>query len=1774
MIDELPDQIAESLLSDLHLKFKAVPQPTRRQLLDFGYLEYDEESGQDKKLKPDPDAREWAKELGFDVSYELPLHEENDTESKHHDDSIQVLMYAPEMESHLRSIRTKSQTAIEESGASILYLAFGFLEWTENEASEKSRLAPLYTIPVQLNRGQLDEASGTYLYTLNYTGEDIFPNISLREKLAEDFAIALPDLSERELPESYLYRVEKLIKSKKPDWAIRRYGNLSLLNFSKMLMYLDLDPKRWPKDEGNIVNHPVVKRIFESSETTDTSGFGATREYNIDDIKDIHTLFPVIDDADSSQHSALIDAVNGKNLVIEGPPGTGKSQTITNLIAAAMLNGKKVLFVAEKMAALEVVKSRLDRAGLGDFCLELHSHKSQKRKVLDDIDARITKQSRLENYENIDVDIDLYEEKKTQLNQYAYEINGLWSNTGLTIHEIFSGASRYRQYLDIHPENIHIPGLSGDSFTELTRRKFIGQVEEFQRVYKLMEDQLGKDLPITAHPWSGVENTEIQIFDAATIAHALSEWQSSLSDLHDQIITTSVLLGCAPEEINTLEECQLLADDMRRLPRMTGQELFYALPLLDSSSLIAVEECLSRHCKIQDFYSGLSALLDNKKLSEFSVTSTLPDLPDLRRLSGASRDQSLGTIVSSTLKLKNIEESLSPLVDQLDEVFSALPQVVREQLGVNKFGLSSVCKLFEVANLLDSELITSRSIIFDDDSLDLKLGLLEPVIEKLNDLGQKISLHLKIDHLPDEARLKVLLAQAQRKGISKWLDGTWRRDMKEISSLSVRPDGKIQEIENVLLHSIDYAHEKECLDKEDYTSILGSYYRGLETDVASLKKLRRWVRSVRSEYGIGFGKSVAIGDFLIELNSSYFKGIKQLEENGFSKKIRENLTELEIIQDIISYVPDTVSDSSPLCGENGLLTVLYDHFTSILEPIQAWFCDQNISVENFEDISEDLAELSKLQESFYQDSILIDVFGSEVNLSIGLSVNNGNKLTAINSTCALATHINENISSNALKHIFKTVSSRAGFEKLEVGLKEFQDVWFAQDSEREKFSSKITMNNSQWFVGKPTPISELIARNFTALSKQEWLNDWVNFIRLRNNMEKNGLGPLWSTVAKGDLNVEEAKNALDLATFDQLSREILQDRPHLAMVSGKSQKAIQSMFCDYDKKLKSLQCRRIASFLASKPIPQGRSGGRKSEYTEMALIKNELGKKTRHISIRQLVNRSSNALIALKPCFMMGPMSAAQYLQPGHLQFDLVVMDEASQVKPEDALGVIARGAQLIVVGDPKQLPPTSFFDKQGSDDDEDDNAAIIQTSSILDASLPLFDMRRLRWHYRSQHESLIAFSNRHFYDNNLVIFPSPYSSSDEYGVKFSFVSGARFVNQYNLEEARVVAKAVVDHARQRPYESLGVVAMSSKQRDQIERSLEEICKNDATASANIEKLRGCEDGLFIKNLENVQGDERDVIFISFTYGPGEVGGKVYQRFGPINSDVGWRRLNVLFTRSKKRMHAFSSMRAEDILLSESSKRGVVSLRNFLLFAEKGNMDGAPVQTGRAPDSDFEVAVLEALYREGFECDAQVGVAGFFVDIAVKDPGNPGKYLLAIECDGASYHSAKSARDRDRLRQEILERLGWRIRRIWSTDWFNNPRGELEPLIRELHELKSEPTMLTGLEISDEAIEVDTVPPVMALNVSKLEIPGSLRNRLEVLASEVIEVEFSDTLKDRRLLRPAMIEALIEHQPVTRTEFVEMIPEYLRKSTEAAEAVQFLDQVLGVIAEFEVEEGD
>ena len=570
------------------------------------------------------------------------------------------------------------------------------------------------------------------------------------------------------------------------------------------------------------------------------------------------------------------------------------------------------------------------------------------------------------------------------------------------------------------------------------------------------------------------------------------------------------------------------------------------------------------------------------------------------------------------------------------------------------------------------------------------------------------------------------------------------------------------------------------------------------------------------------------------------------------------------------------------------------------------------------------------------------------------------------------------------------------------------------------------------------------------------LSVWLEYVRSRKTLEDAYLPTIISLAEQGQLKPAELQAAYDFSIYNGLSSLILKTFPMLLSFSRSRHEKIRDQFVKLDNQLLDLNRQRAAYEISRRKVPSGTGNGPVRDYTDRALLEHEIQKQRGHIPIRALINRAHLALLGLKPCFMMGPMSVAQYLEPGKFHFDLIVMDEASQLKPEDALGAIARGSQVIIVGDPKQLPPTSFFDmmfvEQNGTEEEDDSLAIEDSESILDRASEIYrPIRQLRWHYRSRHESLIAFSNHRFYDQNLILFPSPQRNSSSLGIKFHFVQEGVYSSRTNRPEADQLVQAILAHMANHPNESLGVATFNTTQRDLIEALLYEKVKNDPVAQAYEAKWKDEAEPFFIKNLETVQGDERDCIFISFTYGRDEKG-VMYQRFGPINGTNGHRRLNVLFTRSKLRTEVFTSMQPEDINVGSESSLGLKALRGYLVYAKTGVLEQAELGIGPEPN-DFELAVGNALKTRGLDIVAQVGVAGYFIDLAVCHPKKQGSYILGVECDGATYHSAKSARDRDRLRQSNLENMGWRIHRVWSTDWLRNRSAEVERIAQLVHNI-------------------------------------------------------------------------------------------------------------------------
>jgi very-short-patch-repair endonuclease len=568
-------------------------------------------------------------------------------------------------------------------------------------------------------------------------------------------------------------------------------------------------------------------------------------------------------------------------------------------------------------------------------------------------------------------------------------------------------------------------------------------------------------------------------------------------------------------------------------------------------------------------------------------------------------------------------------------------------------------------------------------------------------------------------------------------------------------------------------------------------------------------------------------------------------------------------------------------------------------------------------------------------------------------------------------------------------------------------------------------------------------------------NDWIGAREAIEVVREVGLGLIADGLYDGSLQPLIARSKTDLLLAEALWRRARSDDPVIDEINGAERNECVESFRALDRKrIEVSRAEVLRRYLSERPT---------GSVGEMGVIRAEIGKKRRHLPIRRLLERAATAVQKIKPVFLMSPLSVAQFLPPGRTEFDLLVIDEASQVPPEDAFGAVARARQVVVVGDDKQLPPTNFFRMLINDDDEtlEDDAPLGRTrdfESILTlARARGMPERMLRWHYRSRHPSLIALSNHACYAGSLLLPPSPHLSHDGLGLTIARTPPGQYDRGgtgRNPAEAQIVADYVERHLREHPDLSLGVACFSVSQRDAIEDAL-----YAAGLTSAVEAFCPNGERLFVKSLETVQGDERDVVFISIGYGR-DAQGRMSVNFGPVSADGGERRLNVLISRARQRCVVFSSIEAGDIRV-DAAPRGTRMLREFLHFAETGKIAAGEITGGEA-DSPFEEAVARVIRSNGYNVVPQVGVSGFQIDLGVIDPTQPGHFVLGVECDGATYHSARSARDRDRLRHEVLASLGWRLHRIWSTDWFRNPQRETARLLTAIqHARASAPPPVT-----------------------------------------------------------------------------------------------------------------
>ncbi len=1650
-----------------------------------------------------------ARELGLTGCYELPAADAGD-EPHHTDNKLQTLLDAKALETRLRGIQKLAATHIEERGANILHLVFGFLEWKETGvAGARARFAPLILLPVELVRGQLDPRSGTYQYGLKSSGEDWSVNITLQEKLRRDFRIELPNTDESETLEAYFQRVAIVIKNAPIGWAVHRQITLGLLSFGKLMMWLDLMPEKWGELRGPMANAHSLRFLGYSSDETDV-GVPETRttSYAIDDLTHGPSGAPIlVTDADTSQHSVLIDVAKGDSIVVQGPPGTGKSQTITNLIGAALASGKRVLFVAEKKAALDVVERRLADAGLGDFALALHSHKSDKRAVIKKLGSRLE-----QNYaaaygrpsgpaDGSTQPPDGFEAVRATLRNHAQILNAPF---GAICASPFDLVWRVRANLAELPVGCH---------TAVRRLRFPASMKkssgEIADDLQTLDAYVGsaarlKELGFSRadHPWRGIRPTSF----APTFLDELVKRARTWLDEVEKVCTHSAqLVALAEREGALLSAARTAQKTLLDITQLAQAALDCpVLPPTVPPSLPSKIVALPNYAEVVP--AALKAV-DASKVAWSKVT--VPDgaadafqpakLPALRRvLDMASSRIDARTSISEVAALRNRVLAFLESLKYLAATAEALSETMAISSPTTPQGALLYIQAAQDLSALTETFGDLRHDGLDTAGAASALSRLASEADALHVTDATLRLRFGEAFRPPLSALRAhsnALTTAPRL-LPGLISGAFRNATRAYRAMS---GGKLATRAQMIAEVGALVTHLDALEswstRPELLRLAGPHAAGHKSPLTALAEFAAWRSrmSARAEVdsdarGVLEGLWVAPSSLIRRIAHRITSGAESTA-NHVSQLHATLDTAVRFTSASRAVLESAVSNADL---KNALGRSISD-VTQAANSVAQWSGAllELASKAGF-DASKSLSELRGLVDRVelaaetdrgvlrqYEVLQALDVIEHQTPLE-------AIKQKPLDTSAVVAGigFINAVRKSELPKELSNWLISDssperiAAVRKLGSGLRR---ATTAADRASASFAEAAVLE-ADWLddggIGdvNEAPLSLVRARLSRSLSHVETLHAWAQFASTETSVASRNLQALVELYQNRTLEAEQIHPAYLTILYESLLAEALDARPSLAKFNGAEHEAARARFAQLDTAWARSHQRTIGDRVRSARVPVGVTKGKVAELTDAGLISNEARKQKRHVPIRELFRRAGGAITVLTPCLMMSPQTVAQFLAPGAFEFDIVIMDEASQLRPEDALGAIVRGRQLVIVGDPQQLGPSSFFDTALQDVDElaalptvnvdaDDIPPKLrgqspitvteQQESILSAAASLYPMRVLRWHYRSQHPSLIEFSNRFFYERRLFVFPSARATDPGLGVVLHRLETATYTAGTNNTEALAVTAAVRRHAAESPARSLIVVAMNADQASMIDGLVLQAEKTDAPLAAFKARHDESLEPFAIKSLENVQGDERDVVMISLTYGP-DASGRLSQQFGPINKDGGDRRLNVLFSRAKQQLHLFASFGPEMLRVESTSPRGLQVLHEYLKYAEGGTW-GMEQLSSREPDSPFEVAMSTALARHGLDVVPQVGVAGYFIDMAIRHPDFPGRFILGIECDGETYHRSASARERDRLRDEHLARLGWTLHRVWSTDFYSDPEGQVQRIVERVRRMRAGP---------------------------------------------------------------------------------------------------------------------
>ena len=1547
---------------------------------------------------------------------------------------LQTDVEPADLQRRLGNLRRKEREWEEEQGLNVLFLATGFLNWVDADGEDAR--SPLVLIPCDLVRSSPRDP-----YRLRREDDDPVANPTLRHQLRQS-GIELPEFS-GESVQAYISDIAERVGGRE-GWAVDSAIALGTFSYSKLAMYEDMTRMRL---EG--VRNALTRQL--ASDAADDGTAAGTpsasprpddlvggRLDDLLDLRDQHAILP----ADFSQLHAINDARKEANLVIHGPPGTGKSQTIANLIATLLADGKRVLFVSEKTAALDVVKSRLEDCHLGVFCLDLHSDRAQKSAVYEQLrDAMQDEQDAIAPF----VEADELIEQRDRLNRLVRVLHKRREPLGLSVYDV---QGQFAQLRELPRCDAFSPPRAAD----LTPR-WVANVDRAaaaiaRRPDEYREHESSRWLPLRT-PQRSLQLTDRICQDMGAVRSVVSEFREAAASHADRLGRPAIRS----------------ADDARHMVRL--YELLARAPGVPAGWLerdaavrlraITREQSAQQQRRerlwerLSGWFGGALPTLDYR-----AIAHTIERQPWDRQAMGAAigagwRQAAGHDPAALSASAHELATALGAVADRAEELSVPLGGIAHATLGQIDAAASLAGRILDLDPVPEGWL-TAPTIDDAERKSKAAHALLEDLLEQEGRLHERYSDAL-VDLVDQD-----MLVRYRTDHQSFWkrlVGGAYRSDQRVLRGQMKTP-GKLSLEEALaaveLALRVRQLRERWDGDALALKDALGARFSGRDTD---------WERLSTD---IGEARGI-LEDWHQDVGS--LRALLADDEDEAPRRALESTH--RALGDAVARYREAAAafDHEPLIAPELDVAEAGDATRRVLGPLRSLSEGTASLYRHLAKAPTDLRELTALVGSGVEWT---DIVEEDEGLAPALAEDFGRfferEKTDWNAVEEALGWTREYLGaaprmSDRLRHHATdpqpSEEYEAGGARLSAAIDEFSEALRVLD---ERFD----VGGSQWSSWDAADLDVL----------ESWADDldqhvggapgWVEYRDAVHRLDQMlGMG---STAAIRALTkrAEDVPGIVSRSIYEAWLEDVYEAEPDLRAFNRVDHEAVRAKFRELDELFPIAARQRVRERLFGKypldSLSPLRSG-------QLATLNGELSKRRRQMPVRRLIQSIPRLLQTLKPCFLMSPLAVSQYLPDGPLasdrmEFDAVIFDEASQVWPWDAVPAIERANQVIVAGDRHQLPPTNFFRAVGDDDDDtdtDDDAAdgdgILGRESILDVMVGQVGRsvseRYLSVHYRSRCESLIRFSNHAFYDNRLITFPGPNAEEmcvrDEYLPDATYEAGGSRTNRGEADRVIQIVFELMDSTPRG--DSIGVVALSRAQADLIERLMEERRVLDRRHEDRFSDER--EERFFVKNLENVQGDERDHMILSIGYGPTPAGA-VPNRFGPINREGGERRLNVAVTRARQSMTVIHSLRAEDIT---SQAPGARQLRRYLEYVRNPAqaLDAAVTGTGE-PESPFEDAVLAALRQRGHQVDAQVGVSGYRIDLAIRSEDG-GRFDLGIECDGATYHHSPAARDRDWLRQQVLEGLGWRIHRVWSTAWIRNPSAELAAIERALEEARA-----------------------------------------------------------------------------------------------------------------------